>query len=178
MAVCLVGFELASYVQRVLDQNAVNHFLHILKEEVACRHWNGNWSPGSTLAERGRDLIPTRQRRGRVEHRGTASRLMLHEVSGPDAQRYQAGTCGDHADGRGHHVVPEVEKGCRGNQIAGSHDAEAEADTEDPAAVSQAKFSRRNHQKEQEAEDEDALAAHHLSGHGKEELVSLTTRHK
>jgi hypothetical protein len=70
--------------ERVLDENAVNHLLDILKEEVVCRDSNGP-GPGAALTERSSDFVPTRQGRGGIEDGSLASRFPLQEVGGPDA---------------------------------------------------------------------------------------------
>ena len=69
--------------------------------------------------------------------------------------------------------MAEVQKGRRDNQVARRHDAEAKADAEDPAAIRKTKLSRRDHEEEQKAKDEDALAAHRLGDDGEEKPVTL-----
>ena len=47
----VLALRLAGYMQRVLDQNAINHFLDILQEEAVCRGSNGDRDPASALTE-------------------------------------------------------------------------------------------------------------------------------
>src|SRR5277367_6354420 len=122
-------------MERVLDQDPVNHLLHILQEEVAGLDGNHR-KPWPAVTERSSDLVPTRQGRGRIEGSCTASWFTLQEVARPDTQGYQTGTGRDHTDRRRHDVVVcEVRETRRDNQVSSRHDAEAGADTKNPAAI-------------------------------------------
>ena len=70
----------------------------------------------------------------------------------------------------------KCKKAAETNQVTGRHDAKAKADAEDTASVRKSELSSRQHEKEQKAEDEEALAAHYLSNHGQKELIALTPR--
>ena len=69
--------------------------------------------------------------------------------------------------------MPAVQEDCGDDQVARRHDAKAEADAEDPAAVRQSELARRKHEEQQEAENEDALAPHRLGNQGQEELLAF-----
>src|SRR5277367_4464148 len=149
MAFSTLTTFLAGYMKRVLDQDAVNHLLDILQEEGIGRSGNSHRAPDSALTEGSSNFVPTPEMRRRIEDRGLASRFPLQEVGRPDNQRQKAGAGGHYAEGGAHHVVSEVQKSRRENQITCRHDAEPKADAKDPATVGQAEFSRSNQQEEQ-----------------------------